>query len=95
MTEEQRSALPDNWQFRFFTIWFGQAFSMLGSHLVGFAFVWHLTETTGSATILAIGTLVQILPQVLISPIAGALVDRWNRKLVMIVFDSITALFTF
>lgn len=67
---------------------------MLGSHLVGFAFVWHLTETTGSATILAVGTLVQILPQVLISPIAGALVDRWNRKLVMIVFDSITALFT-
>jgi len=67
---------------------------MLGSHLVGFAFVWYLTETTGSATILAIGTLVQILPQVVISPIAGALVDRWNRKWVMIVFDSITALFT-
>lgn len=67
---------------------------MLGSHLVGFAFVWYLTETTGSATILAIGTLVQVLPQVVISPIAGALVDRWNRKMVMIVFDSITALFT-
>jgi MFS transporter, DHA3 family, macrolide efflux protein len=94
MIEEQRPAVPANWQLRFFTIWFGQAFSMLGSHLVGFAFVWHLTETTGSATILAIGTLVQILPQVLVSPIAGALVDRWNRKLVMIVFDSITALFT-
>jgi len=94
MIEEQRSALPAKWQFRFFTIWFGQAFSMLGSHLVGFAFVWYLTETTGSATILAIGTLVQILPQVVISPIAGALVDRWNRKMVMIVFDSITALFT-
>jgi MFS transporter, DHA3 family, macrolide efflux protein len=94
MIDEQRSALPAKWQFRFFTIWFGQAFSMLGSHLVGFAFVWYLTETTGSATILAIGTLVQVLPQVMISPIAGALVDRWNRKMVMIVFDSITALFT-
>jgi MFS transporter, DHA3 family, macrolide efflux protein len=94
MTKENHSALPGNWQVRFFTIWFGQAFSMLGSHLVGFAFVWYLTETTGSATILAIGTLVQILPQVVISPIAGALVDRWNRKWVMIVFDSITALFT-
>ena len=83
-----------NWQFRFFTIWIGQAFSVLGSHLVGFAFVWHLTETTGSATILAIGTLMTVLPQVIISPIAGALVDRWNRKWVMILFDSITALFT-
>lgn len=37
----------------------------------------------------------QMLPQVLVAPIAGALVDRWNRKWVMAVFDSITALFTF
>jgi DHA3 family macrolide efflux protein-like MFS transporter len=94
MSEETHTADLTKWQFRFFTIWTGQAFSVLGSHLVGFAFVWHLTETTGSATILAMGTLVTILPQVIISPIAGALVDRWNRKLVMIVFDSITALFT-
>jgi DHA3 family macrolide efflux protein-like MFS transporter len=56
--------------------------------------VWYLTEKTGSATILTIGTLVQVLPMVFISPIAGALVDRWNRKVVMAVFDSITALFT-
>ena len=67
---------------------------MLGSHLVGFAFVWHLTETTGSATVLALGTLMSMLPQVIVSPFAGALVDRWNRKMVMIVFDCITALFT-
>ncbi len=82
------------WQFRFFTIWFGQSFSMLGSHLVGFAFVWYLTEQTGSATVLTLGTLMQVLPSVLIAPFAGTLVDRWNRKLVMAVFDSITALFT-
>ncbi len=67
---------------------------MLGSSLVGFAFVWYLTEKTGSATVLTIGTLVQLLPQVLIAPIAGTLSDRWNRKLVMAIFDSITALFT-
>ena len=67
---------------------------MLGSHLVGFAFVWYLTEKTGSATVLTIGNLMQLLPSVLIAPIAGTLVDRWNRKVVMAVFDSITALFT-
>lgn len=94
MAQNSTVSASSKWQTRFFTIWFGQAFSMLGSHLVGFAFVWHLTETTGSATILALGTLMQMLPQVIISPIAGALVDRWNRKMVMIVFDSITALFT-
>jgi DHA3 family macrolide efflux protein-like MFS transporter len=94
MKEVENQSLHEKWQFRFFTIWFGQAFSVLGSHLVGFAFVWYLTEETGSATILTIGTLVQVLPMVFISPIAGALVDRWNRKMVMAVFDSITALFT-
>ncbi len=82
------------WQFRFFTIRIGQAFSILGSTLVGFAFVWYLTEETGSATILTIGTLMNVLPNVIISPIAGALVDRWNRKAIMAIFDSITALFT-
>lgn len=94
MNDLSKPSSTQKWQVRFFTIWFGQSFSMLGSHLVGFAFVWHLTATTGSATILALGTLMQMLPQVLIAPFAGALVDRWNRKWVMAVFDSITALFT-
>ncbi len=67
---------------------------MLGSHLVGFAFVWYLTEQTGSATVLTMGSLIQTIPSVLIAPVAGALVDRWNRKMVMAVFDSITAVFT-
>jgi len=94
MTEKLKQLDSKKWQFRFFTIWFGQSFSMLGSHLVGFAFVWYLTKQTGSATVLTLGTLMQILPSVIIGPFAGALVDRWNRKLVMAVFDSITALFT-
>lgn len=94
MSEKSIQENLKNWKFRFFTIWFGQAFSIFGSHLVGFAFVWYLTEKTGSATVLAIGSLVQVIPGVVISPIAGALVDRWNRKAVLAVFDSITALFT-
>ncbi len=91
---ENNIDIPQKWQFRFFTIWVGQAFSILGSSLVGFAFVWFLTQKTGSATVLAIGSLMSMLPNVIISPFAGTLVDRWNRKVVMIVFDSITALFT-
>ena len=91
---ENDQEIPQKWAVRFFTIWFGQAFSILGSSLVGFAFVWYLTEQTGSATVLTIGSLMNILPNVIISPIAGAIADRWNRKLVMTLFDSITALFT-
>jgi MFS transporter, DHA3 family, macrolide efflux protein len=94
VNQEIKQKEHPNWQIRFFTIWLGQSFSMLGSHLVGFAFVWYLTEQTGSAIILTLGTLMQVLPSVVIGPFAGALVDRWNRKLVLVLFDSITALFT-
>jgi len=83
-----------NWKKRFFMIWSGQAVSQLGSRLVGFAFVWHLTSTYHSATVLSIATLVSVLPDVIISPIAGALIDRWNRKRVMIITDILTALLT-
>ncbi len=78
----------------FFVIWTGQVFSLLGSQLVQFALVWHLTRTTGSATVLAFAMMMAILPQVLISPLAGALVDRWNRRVVMIVADGSIALVT-
>ena len=82
------------WKKRFFMIWSGQAVSQLGSRLVGFAFVWHLTSTYHSATVLSIATLVSVLPDVIISPIAGALIDRWNRKRVMIITDILTAILT-
>ena len=79
------------WKPRFFTIWTGQAFSLLGSSLVQFALIWWITQKTGSATILATVTLVAILPQILLGPLAGALVDRWSRRAVMIVADSLIA----
>ncbi len=80
------------WQPRFFSIWTGQQFSLVGSYAAGFALVWWLTETTGSATVLATGTLITLLPGVFLGPFVGALVDRWNRRLVMIVADSFVAL---
>ncbi len=82
------------WQAPFFTIWGGQAFSLLGSMLVSFTLIWWLTKTTGSATVLATATLVGLLPQILLGPISGTLVDRWSRRLVMIVADSVIALAT-
>ena len=79
------------WRVPFFTIWSGQAFSLLGSQLVGFALVWHLTESTGSATVLATAAMMEWLPRVLLGPLAGTLVDRWNRRVVMLAADSLTA----
>lgn len=88
----ETSQASRKWLGPFFTIWGGQAVSLLGSQLVQFALVWWLTKQTGSATVLATATLVAMLPQVFIGPIAGALVDRWNRRVVMIVADGLTAL---
>ena len=94
MTTPLPEARSDRWAPRFFTIWIGQAFSLFGSSLVQFALVWWLTQTTGSATVLAMATLAAVLPQVVIGPFAGALVDRWSRRRVMIAADTLVALTT-
>jgi MFS transporter, DHA3 family, macrolide efflux protein len=84
--------IGQRWQVPFFAIWTGQAFSMVGSRLVQFSLVWWLTRETGSGTILATATLVAILPGVILGPLAGTLVDRWNRRRVMILADAFVAL---
>jgi MFS transporter, DHA3 family, macrolide efflux protein len=80
------------WVAPFLTIWIGQALSLVGSQLVQFAMVWWLTKTTGSARMLATASIIGLLPQVILGPFVGTLVDRWNRRLIMIVADSISAL---
>ena len=85
---------PRNWVAPFFTIFIGQALSLVGSRVGGFALVWWLTRTSGSATVLATASLVATLPQVVLGPVAGALVDRWSRKRVLFVADSLVALFS-
>ncbi len=82
-----QSDTKPGWQRTFFLIWVGQAFSLLGSELVQFALVWHLTKTTGSASVLAFASFVALIPRVLISPFTGALVDRWDRRRTMILAD--------
>ena len=76
----------------FFIIWSGQAVSLLGSQLAQFALIWWLTQETGSATVLALASMVGLLPRVILGPIIGALVDRWNRRQIMLVADSAIAL---
>ena len=76
----------------FLVLFSGQAFSLFGSRLVQFALVWYLTDQTKSPTVLATASIAALLPQVFIGPFAGVLVDRWNRKTVMIVADTLVAL---
>jgi len=86
------ATVAGRWKARFFTIWTGQQLSIVGSRAAQFALVWWLTTTTGSATVLASASLVALVPQIVLGPFVGALIDRWNRRLVMIVADSFIAL---
>ncbi len=89
MTAEWRA---DNWKAPFFTIWSGQTLSLTGSRIAMFALIWWLTQETGSATVLALATLFAMLPQIVLGPLVGVYVDRWNRRVTMIVADSLIAL---
>lgn len=77
----------DTWLRTFLIIFTGQAFSLLGSAAVNFALVWWLTAETGSASILAFSSIAAILPQALLGPIAGPFIDRWDRRLTIIIAD--------
>ena len=71
----------------FTIIWFGQLVSMLGTGMTNFALSFYIFEKTGQATALTIAIFCFVAPSILLSPLAGALVDRSNRKLVIIVTD--------
>jgi DHA3 family macrolide efflux protein-like MFS transporter len=92
MQDQSQLWRDGRWKAPFFTIWIGQAFSWIGSRVAMFALIWWLTEETGSATVLAMATLFAMLPSILLGPLAGVYVDRWNRRAVLFVADSLIAL---
>jgi MFS transporter, DHA3 family, macrolide efflux protein len=71
----------------FILVWIGQVFSMVGSQMTHFAMGIWAWEATGQATPLAMIGFFSFAPLIVFSPIAGVLVDRWNRKLVMALSD--------
>jgi MFS family permease len=71
----------------FTIIWLGQVVSLVGSGLTSFALGVWVFERTGSATQFALIGLAAVVPRVLLSPLAGTVVDRWDRRWVMIIAD--------
>jgi len=78
----------------FTLLWFGQIISLIGSAMTWFAFTIWAWEETGKASALATISFFAFLPTVLFSPLTGVFVDRWNRKLVMLLSDLATAIGT-
>jgi len=73
--------------FGFSVVWFGQVVSQLGTGMTQFALTIWAWQVTGQATALALVAFFGFFPRIIMTPLAGALVDRWNRKLVMILSD--------
>lgn len=71
----------------FTIVWAGQLVSLMGTSMAGFAIMIWLWQTTGKATPFALYGFFSSLPLIVASPLAGALVDRWDRKLTMMLSD--------
>lgn len=78
----------------FFTIWVGQLISTIGSYMTVFALLIWVWDVTGSATSLALVTFFSQLPRIVVTPLAGIIVDRFPRKHLMILGDVVAMLCT-
>jgi DHA3 family macrolide efflux protein-like MFS transporter len=74
--------------------WGGQLVSLLGSTIAQFVIIWWITIQTESAVYLSIASLVGFAPIVVLSPFAGVLADRFNRKALIGIADFLQALTT-
>jgi MFS transporter, DHA3 family, macrolide efflux protein len=72
---------------KFLVVWMGQLISLVGSGLTSFALGIWVYQRTGSITKFAIISVCVMLPGIIISPFAGALVDRFNRRQMMMASD--------
>lgn len=75
----------------FMMIWFGQMIASIGSGLTSFGLNVHVFQQTRSATACSAVILCAFLPMVLLTPFAGIVADRFNRKKLMLIGDGFSA----
>ena len=78
----------------FSLVWLGQFVSLIGSQMTRFGLTIWAWQVTGRATALALVGLFSLVPMLIFSPIAGAVVDRWSRKKLMILGDLVAGVST-
>jgi len=87
MQEPARKKSQPGGMFGFSIVWLGQVISVLASGMTEFAFTIYMWQQTHSATAMGFVQVAYITPFLLMSPFAGVMVDRYNRKLMMMVSD--------
>jgi MFS transporter, DHA3 family, macrolide efflux protein len=90
----EASAVPQPWKRNATLFMAGQTISLFGSMVVQYAVMWYVTIETGSGLAVALYAVAAFLPQGVISVFGGTFADRVNRRLLVIVSDSTTALAT-
>lgn len=79
-------------QYPNFRLYFaGQAVSILGSWVQQVALAWLIYRLTGSAALLGVTTFAALLPQLLVGPLAGAWIDRRDKRCLLILVQGILA----
>jgi MFS family permease len=77
---------------KFIALALGLLASILGSAFTGLATGAWVFQHTGSATQYSITLVINLLPGIVFGPLAGALVDRWNRRVILVVSEAVSAL---
>lgn len=83
-----------NWKSSIIRFLTAQTISLFGSSLVQYAIVWYITLTTSSGKMLTFSTICGFLPQIMVSLFAGVWIDKYNRKKLIMISDSLIALST-
>lgn len=96
MTDEPKTEARDQQHWRSQVSWFlgGQAASLLGSGLVQYALLWHLTMDSQSGQVMTLATIFGFLPMVALAPFGGVLADRYSRRLLIAGADALVAVST-
>lgn len=76
---------------KFLLLWSGDFISAIGSGLTSFGLGVYIFQQTGKASLMALVTLFAFLPSLLLAPLAGVLADRYDRRTLMIIGDSFSA----
>lgn len=76
---------------KFLTLWAGDFISSVGSGLTSFGLGVYIFQQTGKASYMALVTLLAFLPSLLLSVPAGVLADRYDRRILMVLGDSLSA----
>ncbi|MDQ0090361.1 MFS family permease [Paenibacillus anaericanus] len=77
---------------KFLVLWSGQLISAIGSGLTSFGLGIYVFQQTGKASEMALVTLLAFMPSLLLSAFSGVLADRYDRRLLMVLGDSLSAI---